>query len=182
MRLPPTPLLLVALLGLSKCKKNDADPTSQLPPATQTGANTFGCLVNGQPWTPSGNDGLPNSVALYDPGINTPSGAQLNIETYRVGAPETSITLYCGPITPQKRTFSIGIPLNRPPLAEATGCYEGGSVSFCNSSLAYITGQIVLTRMDEQAGIVAGTFWFTAVRMGSSDTLKVTQGRFDYKI
>ena len=49
----PIPLLLLAtLLGLSQCKKNDsgpADPASQLPPATQSGANTFGCLLNGQP-------------------------------------------------------------------------------------------------------------------------------------
>lgn len=182
MRLPPTPLLLAALLGLSQCKKSDPDPVSQLPPATQTGANTFGCLVNGQPWLPSGNNGTPNSVALYDPGINTSGGAQVNIAAYRVGSPDTYMNLYCGPITPLKSTFTMGIPLNRPPLAEATGCYEGGSVSFCNSSLAYIKGQIVLTRMDEQAGIIAGTFWFTAVRIGSSDTLKVTQGRFDYKI
>jgi len=29
----------------------------QLPPATQTGANTFGCLLNGEAWTPSGNNG-----------------------------------------------------------------------------------------------------------------------------
>ncbi|GAA4504102.1 hypothetical protein GCM10023172_29960 [Hymenobacter ginsengisoli] len=58
MRLPPTSLLLAALLGLSQCKKNDsspAKPEDQLPPATQTGQHTFGCLLNGQPWTPAGN-------------------------------------------------------------------------------------------------------------------------------
>ncbi len=56
MRLPPTPLLLAALLGLSQCKHKNPDPTPQpppdplaaLPPETQTGAGTFGCLVNGK--------------------------------------------------------------------------------------------------------------------------------------
>ncbi|AMR28850.1 hypothetical protein A0257_18270 [Hymenobacter psoromatis] len=182
MRLPPTPLLLAALLGLSQCKKSNPDPVSQLPPATQTGANTFGCLVNGQPWTPSGNDGLPNSVALYDPGINSPGGAQVNIAAYRIGSPDTYMNLYCGPITPLKNTFTMAIPLNKPPLTEADGCYEGGSASFCGSNLTYLAGQIVLTRVDEKAGIIAGTFWFSAVQRGRNDTLKVTQGRFDYKI
>lgn len=58
-RRPPL-LLLAALLGLSQCKKHDPDPVDQLPPATQTGANTFGCLLNGQLWTPSGNNSVPN--------------------------------------------------------------------------------------------------------------------------
>ena len=55
----PTPLLLAALLGLSQCKKHD--PESALPPATQTGASTFGCLVNGQAWTPKGNNSYSNA-------------------------------------------------------------------------------------------------------------------------
>ena len=178
MRLPPTLLLLAALLGLSQCKKSHPDPAKpedQLPPATQTGANTFGCLVNGQPWLPSGNNGTPNSVALYD---KYPNGADLNIATYRIAGREEYINLFCGFITPQKRTFIISLP----PKTEATGHYDGFYGDYSHDySLNYVKGQIALTRMDEAAGIVAGTFWFTAVRIGSSDTLKVTQGRFDYK-
>jgi hypothetical protein len=175
----------LALALLTQCRKSAPDPAKpedQLPAATQTGAGTFGCLVNGQPWLPSGNNGTPNSVALYDPNTSSYGGAQLNIAAYRIADTRTYINLYCGPITPLKRTFTIGIPTNRPPLAEAFGCYEGGATSFCGSALAYSKGQIILTRVDETAGVVAGTFWFTAVRIGSSDTLKVTHGRFDYKI
>ena len=43
---------------LSCCNKNDDDtptnPLEQLPPATQTGANTFGCLLDGELFLPSG--------------------------------------------------------------------------------------------------------------------------------
>lgn len=35
-----------------KCKKNDVITVDQLPPATQTGAGTFGCLLNGVVWVP----------------------------------------------------------------------------------------------------------------------------------
>lgn len=52
------PVLTTALaLLLTQCRKNDdapAKPEDQLPAATQTGANTFGCLLNGKPWMPSG--------------------------------------------------------------------------------------------------------------------------------
>ncbi len=83
MRLPPTPLLLAALLGLSQCKHKNpgpAKPEDQLPPATQTGAHTFGCLLNGQPWTPSGNDGRQNFRVTYDPSY---AGGSLTIRVYQ---------------------------------------------------------------------------------------------------
>ncbi len=41
------------------CKKDSTNTTDVpgLPPATQIGANTFGFLLNGQPWVPKGNNG-----------------------------------------------------------------------------------------------------------------------------
>ena len=70
--------LLAALLGLGQCTKDD--PEASLPPATQTGANTFGCLVNGQVWTPKGNNGSSNYSVSYDP---TYRKGTLNVGTYR---------------------------------------------------------------------------------------------------
>ncbi len=81
MRLPPTPLLLAALLSLSQCKKNDLTPEEQLPPETQTGANTFGCLVNGQVWQPGGNDGTSNYSVYYDYSY---AQGTLSVATYRL--------------------------------------------------------------------------------------------------
>ena len=82
-QLPPTALLLAALLGLSQCKKTEADPVDQLPPATQTGANTLGCLVNGQAWTPAGNSGPSNYAISYDP---NPYGV-FDLTSYRYPIP-----------------------------------------------------------------------------------------------
>ncbi|TYC08776.1 hypothetical protein ES677_14145 [Bizionia gelidisalsuginis] len=46
-------LLLTVTLTLSCCNNDDdttpTNPIDQLPPTTQTGANTFGFLVNGEP-------------------------------------------------------------------------------------------------------------------------------------
>jgi hypothetical protein len=47
--------ILSALLLSASCKKHvvkPADQLSLLPPATQTGARTFGCLVNGLAFVP----------------------------------------------------------------------------------------------------------------------------------
>jgi hypothetical protein len=74
--LPPA----LALSLLTQCKKADLDPASQLPPATQTGAGTFGCLLNGQPWTPSGNNSYSNYSVSYDP---TYRKGTLNVGCYR---------------------------------------------------------------------------------------------------
>ncbi|MGI4884718.1 MAG: hypothetical protein ACRYFR_07130 [Janthinobacterium lividum] len=75
------PLLLLSLALLLGCKKNEQAPVDQLPPATQTGANTFGCLLNGQTWTPKGNDGASNYTVYYD---KTPAGDLLDLHTYRI--------------------------------------------------------------------------------------------------
>ena len=75
-------LPLLALL-LMQCHKKDPDPAKpedQLPPATQTGAGTFGCLVNGKPWTPSGNNATPSFQVHYDP---TYHGGNLAVTAFR---------------------------------------------------------------------------------------------------
>ena len=52
-------LIIIAtflLLG-SSCKKDKlVNEIDKLPPATQTGANTFGCLVNGKAWIAQNKD------------------------------------------------------------------------------------------------------------------------------
>ena len=63
-----TVILLSTLLGASCKKTNTPSPTDQLPPTTQTGANTFGCLVNGKVWIPKGYEcnTKPNPSITYD--------------------------------------------------------------------------------------------------------------------
>ena len=38
-----------------------------------------------------------------------------------------------------------------------------------------------ITRLDRQAGVVSGTFWFTLYKSGC-DSIRVTDGRFDRKL
>lgn len=59
------------LLSSASCKKDKASE-DQLPAATQIGANTLGCLVNGKVFVPKGygSTGRPNPYVQYDYGLN----------------------------------------------------------------------------------------------------------------
>ncbi|UYZ58307.1 hypothetical protein [Hymenobacter latericus] len=170
---------MLLLTQCSKCK-NDPQPKrpeDQLPPATQTGANTFGCLVNGQPWTPQGNDGTGNYSIVCDPGYNY---GLLNVATYRIynkGTAHQTLGFYSDsvrapgryPITYRSR--HRGNFIDRPTRCEY----------FSRDAGTYSRGSFTITRLDLQAGIVSGTFDFTLVKPGC-DTVKVTHGRFDKKL
>ena len=170
-------LPLLALLALAQCKKKaDPDPVDQLPSATQTGANTFGCLVNGQAWTPKGSDGTSNYSIAYDVGYRQ---GTLNISTYRYANSDANskqlIIIYSDSLK------TIG---NYPLVSDgrrealfkdrATGCeFFGGPY--------YRRGNLTITRLDLQAGIISGTFAFTLYKPGC-DSVRVTQGRFDKRL
>ena len=44
---------------------NKDDPEDQLPPITQTGANTFGCIINGKVLIPKDGIGVPQPKGLF---------------------------------------------------------------------------------------------------------------------
>jgi hypothetical protein len=179
MRLLPAFLLLAALLGLSQCKHASPAPVDQLPPATQAGANTFGCLVNGQAWTPRGNDGFSNYSVVLDRDAN---GDILDIHTYRIYGqdPDESqaMVLFATQIK------GIGAYLFRSPQRtrasfeyQKTHCYWSSR----DSATTYRRGSLTITRLDRVAGIISGTFAFTLYKPGC-DSVRITQGRFDRKL
>lgn len=188
MRLHPTSLLLLAALltQCSKCKQDPspARPEDQLPPATQTGAGTFGCLLNGQPWKPSGFNGRPNLQAIYDPTFN---GGSLDIKAYMypTGAKQAQYIGFGGDQINKPGTYPLtafGSPT--PPGPYTAFFSDGNQPSPCNyysvNQGATVKGQLIITRLDLSSRIVSGTLECTLSRLGC-DTIKITQGRFDNK-
>jgi len=174
----PKPALLLLLLALLvQCKKHDPSPEDQLPPATQTGANTFGCLVNGQAWIPSGYDGYSNYIVLYDRGL----GGTLDIATYRyqqsVSSTYQRISLSASRLFAPK-TYNLRDSTNT-----VAGFNNRATSCTLNSREAnvFCKGTLTITRLDLQAGIISGTFEFTLAKPGC-DTVRVTQGRFDKRL
>ncbi|WP_345112208.1 hypothetical protein [Hymenobacter algoricola] len=169
---------LLLLTQCSKCKQDDPTPEEQLPPITQTGANTFGCLVNGQVWMPKGSDGTSNFSVSYDA---TYAQGTLSVATYR--------RLGSGPNEVQ--TISIVSDSMR-----AAGRYtirsmgrhgvqftdrSKGCTYYLRDQITYSRGVIIIKRLDLQAGIISGQFEVTLATPGC-DTIRITQGRFDKKL
>ena len=175
-------LLYSALLLLTQCSKckNDptpADPASQLPPATQTGANTLGCLLNGQPWTPQGNNGSSNYSVFYD---QNPYGV-LDLRSYRYQQKPTDNFQYL--LLAARNLQGIKSYDLRNITECRVGWYDRLTKCDFNSDEpgTYCKGTLTFTRLDLQAGIISGTFAFTLAKPGC-DTVRVTQGRFDKKL
>ncbi|MFD2718626.1 hypothetical protein ACFST9_07855 [Hymenobacter monticola] len=172
--------LSLALLGA--CGK-DA-PDAGLPPATQTGANTGGCLVDGERFIATGTSGtlLSNPIPALSGGFYNDSVYWLSM---RCSTPRgiAHVTLYAhaqtaGTYPFNRRVASVGGAMPR---------FGYGSVSFSNPYEYYVTdarhtGRLVLTYANKNAGISAGTFEFAAVNVrDSTNSIKVTYGRFDSK-
>ncbi len=129
---------LAILLTAGSCKKS---AEKQLPPATQTGANTFGCLINGKPYT---------ATKPKPPGM---SGSLLGTSYYSVNLSEPGLSVN---VTPWERDSPIGIEVKIPDF-KGVGIYRDNQFSFYVLSVIPNTNSYVhITRYE--SGIVSGTF------------------------
>ena len=179
---------LAILLTAASCKKNNNNSApDQLPPITQTGANTFGCLINGNVWLPKGYDGrFVNSRITIDP---TYADGDLTIKVYRLeGGFRHSITLTSDSIK-AVGIYMINTNSKAKFILQKNNSDE--SISYCyvyssslNGNPNNITGFIKITKYDLVNRIFSGEFeiTFNNTNCGFGDPVRITQGRFDYKV
>ena len=74
------------------------------------------------------------------------------------------------------------------PLNGLNGIFytDTGNIAPCDQygstkTTTYQAGTLIITRFDLAQGVIAGTFSFKLYQPGC-DTLRLTQGRFDYKL
>ena len=205
--LPTAALLFASLLGLTQClpfPDSVPRPEDKLPAATQTGANTAGCVVDGLTWVPRQNGfvfGGPPLTAIdvvwgKVPGGRHPLALVLvkNIDDVTQVHDQTSLHLYLPDIT-QPGTFVLDQSAN-PSVVNGPAAYAG--FHFGRSPTRELRtgpgapGRLIVTRLDTSARIVSGTFEFTPAEVTSGftgngtpipggKTVRVTQGRFDCK-
>lgn len=169
-------LLIATTFCFARCVKEPVG-NNGLPPATQTGANTLGFLLNGQPWTPKGFNGSANLSLYYDPSFR---GGVFNISAYKIqnnnsNAMENIIIASdsiqtIGEINFGKKNFTV--------------IYQDFSNSSCRmdtrDSAVIVTGSCTITKLNKLNQIFSGKFEFTFKKAGCPD-VQITQGRFDLK-
>ena len=178
---------LFLLLALTGCQKDG--PAAGLPPATQTGQNTAGFLLNGQPWMPAKNPSLPGNSpvgATWAPRIFKGGKAlQIFFSRHPTATDYTLLSFvfhdvrHAGTFELNQAIDPVVISGPRPPYALYSVYEPGPDRAFYTGAAA--RGQIILTRFDTVARVVSGTFQAKLKEDRGPDSLSITQGRFDVK-
>jgi len=172
--------LLIILFTLSCCDK-DNNPFSvndQLPAETQTGANTVGCLVNGQVFLPK-QEGINPDVNCFYQLVDGEYFFTMNFADLRgTGRKDVSV-----------QTFRINLQANQTYVLNKNyildGDYTGGGGSYSTSlsnefnTNTIKTGELKITKLDSANAIISGTFWFDAIN-SAGEVVEIRNGRFDW--
>jgi hypothetical protein len=167
--------LAFALLLSFSCEKQNIlnpKPPDELPPATMTGANTFGCLVNGEVWRPYTESIWDNALDVnHDRGwVDCDQlfiGAKKKLNGNEGLHEEITINVWCPLLGENKIT----------PAKGAFVCFKPCGCSYNIDTLS--PHVINITKLDTINNIASGTFKFTAISSECQDTLGITEGRFD---
>ncbi|MBD3748435.1 MAG: hypothetical protein IE931_02965 [Sphingobacteriales bacterium] len=178
-------LLLIGFLLFSgmQCKK-DATGIDALPPATQEGKETFGCLVNGEAFTPKGYifnpDGGPTLSSYYQYlNSSTAQGFYFNLSArYKKSGPNKSVSIGAdNVIIKQGQTYILKNYQNSNEIYGSYAIISNGLINEYSTINDY-KGELYISKFDELNQIVSGTFWFDAVN-DKGDKVEVREGRFD---
>jgi hypothetical protein len=190
-------LILITTFSLSCCNK-DEDKTTifQLPPETMVGANTFGCIINGQVFYPRdgtstlfnpggkglkfwGDPSMPNVMGNYN---------ELEIRNLQDAKPANSMIIHLQGLDQIKTGDYVWHDSNF--QSSIDGLMQNYVYAkIYNSSVngwqyygSYEnSGKITIKRYDFTNRIVSGTFSGKLRLMNSTTELEIQSGRFDIK-
>ncbi len=171
-------ILSFIILTATGCKKDKKTPLEQLPPETQTGANTFGCLIDGKAFKPKGNPLAGPVIKAHYQFVNGKQGFGISArrsdgETGQgVGIGGDSIQLNIG-------TFDLTSPASGKFCGGYTyrGLTDPAGISYYTNEIQ--SGQITVKYFNTIEQIVSGTFWFDAIDTTTGKIVQIREGRFD---
>ncbi|POY34660.1 hypothetical protein C3K47_19115 [Solitalea longa] len=172
-------LLVILVFTAANCRKqNDLEPNG-LPPATQEGKNTFGFLLNGEPWSPLGFNGRANLSIDYDSQYKR---GIFNIAAYRIIKESGNEQAIGFGLRDSLNDLSIPakLLLGNKTLFGLTFITENCTYDYFDEG-TYKKGDLVISKLDRTKRIISGTFNATLSKEGCGDTIKITNGRFDLK-
>jgi uncharacterized lipoprotein NlpE involved in copper resistance len=162
-------LFFAIVLTLCGCN-NDDNNNETLPPATQTGAGTFACFVNGKPFIDK-SGGYFNCFYQFVDGeyYFSISGESDNQELCDINFGTNGIEIIEG------GSYTL--------LSSGMG-NASANIFFCNEVQDYETndiyrGKLTITKLDFEDNIISGTFNFTILNTQTNTEFVVTEGRFD---
>ena len=162
--------LLTFFILIHACKDKDSpNPADNLPPETQTGQQTFGCIVNGRAWVPS----VP--FPLIRLGVSYYHGGFSVIAKLKKGSIYQAISINKFNVI-QPGTFTLTTYNN----SSDAQLYDFNSGCSFDTNAQNI-GILEMTRVDSINGIFSGRFHFK-IGVAGCDTIRVADGRFDLRL
>ncbi len=174
------------LFTVNSCKKhknNVQSELSKLPPETQSGANTFGCLINGIAFLPKGSGfSGPKLSCSYIENTTSQTGYFFNLSANDFSNPNDfpSVGIFTDSVQILPEIFLLSEKFVAGKSYGQYGRYIIGQNPDLYNTNSIVTGELTRKYLDEINQIVSGTFWFNAVDK-NADTIKITDGRFDMK-
>jgi hypothetical protein len=168
-------LALVLFVSLTACEKE----ASELPPETQTGANTFGARVNGEIWVPQGFGIVPTAPLLEASWVL--GNMYIRARNFSRSPRETEFEFYLRDVT-GPGTYTLNTTSSYPTLAGNYGYFVRRNLTPTNEFMtsAQYNGTVTITRLDTVNFIVSGRFQFAAADIfGNDPPMTVSDGRFD---
>jgi hypothetical protein len=156
----------------SKCEDDTPkNPIDLLPPATQIGANTFGCLVDGEAFTPDNRPlSLQSQYTISSLSYKFSVSANRRYEDKHI-----SIALATEELALQEATYNLLNPISGNAYG---GYYKNSTHQVEGITSENYTGEMTITRFDDE--VISGTFWFN-VKDTDGVIHKIREGRFDVK-
>lgn len=150
------------------CKKD------KLTAATQIGANTFSCKIDGVVFKPSGSAGLFGSppITVY----NYPDNGFTILGKYYGNSSDPISRNVILNLEYLKSTGTYNLNSNRRGIYQID--FSGGPVYQTDATHL---GTVIITRCDLINKIYSGTFSFNAIEKSTGKEVQVTDGRFDVK-
>ena len=171
-------LLSLLLISCGDDDNNNADPIDQLPPLTNTGENTFGCLIDGRAFTPQGGGlGGPSRGASYQ-FIYNDGDSYYNFQVFgtRFSDPTENITINLNLQNFNALQEGVIYPISVYEDGTAVGLYFDSNANRYETTHTH-TGTLTITHYDYDNRIISGTFEFEVEVEG--EIVKITDGRFD---
>jgi len=171
---------MTSLCGL-QCRKYQG-PSTELPPITQEGKNTFGCKIDGKVWVP-----------YYSCiGFSANPCGELAVNVFRTNKDSSfpvSFSIKAGQKARDNsfNSFTIETPTNKGIFGTGNK-FDSLEIHFLRPVVQFYENynyyqkqeKFEITRLDFNNKIISGVFEFTLYK-SMTDSIKITEGRFDLK-
>jgi hypothetical protein len=169
------PFVYCIILAFLSCTKDDFQK-DELPAETHIGANTFGCLVNGQLWVAKSSSGSPAmNVDYFSATELNIFASRNNIANVPVNSTLESITFSIKNDSIKTKHFVLDDVLKR------RGNFSSDRYNCYYQTTNTSNNKLEITFHDVRERIISGRFELSFPAQGNCAAIAITNGRFDIR-